>query len=278
MTGADLLVKILKAEGVRQCLCFPMTPIIEAMARARLARHHHPGRSAFAGKHGGRRLALHQRPRDRASSRFQALAGSENAFAGVAPGAHGFVAGAVSSPGPPRHVLCRSAPPTFDSKANYAATTKMAQKVLAADHMPVKLRQALHGAPLRPAAAGNAGAAGRCVRGRGEWCAPSTRRCDACAPRPTRGAVREAARNACSRPRRPMIWAGQGVLWAEASDELREVAELLGAPCDDDTAGQERDPRGAPAGCGRGALSPPPAMAAPLPAGERLRARRGAPV
>ncbi|MDE0389295.1 MAG: thiamine pyrophosphate-binding protein, partial [Rhodospirillales bacterium] len=36
MTGADLLVKILKAEGVRQCLCFPMTPIIEAMARAGL--------------------------------------------------------------------------------------------------------------------------------------------------------------------------------------------------------------------------------------------------
>ena len=36
MTGADLLVKILQAEGVRQCLCFPMTPIIEAVARAGL--------------------------------------------------------------------------------------------------------------------------------------------------------------------------------------------------------------------------------------------------
>src|SRR5262249_2943529 len=29
---------------------------------------------------------------------------------------------------------------------------------------------------------------------------------------------------------RPMIWAGQGVLYAEASAELHEVAELLGAP------------------------------------------------
>ena len=46
------------------------------------------------------------------------------------------------------------------------------------------------------------------------------------------------------------------------ADELREVAELLGAPGDDDTAGQERDSRGAPAGGGRGRPLHHTAMAA----------------
>ena len=82
MTGADLLVKILKAEGIRQCLCFPMTPIIEAVARAgmrvittrqeRVAGNMADGVSRSTN---GREIGVFT---------VQALAGSENAFAGVA--------------------------------------------------------------------------------------------------------------------------------------------------------------------------------------------------
>ena len=82
MTGADFLVKILKAEGVRQCLCFPMTPIIEAVARAgmrvittrqeRVAGNMADGVSRSTN---GREIGVFT---------VQALAGSENAFAGVA--------------------------------------------------------------------------------------------------------------------------------------------------------------------------------------------------
>jgi thiamine pyrophosphate-dependent acetolactate synthase large subunit-like protein len=43
------------------------------------------------------------------------------------------------------------------------------------------------------------------------------------------GAVREAA-NLLLRARLPLIWAGNGVLYAEATKELQELAELLGAP------------------------------------------------
>ena len=160
MTGADLLVKILKAEGVRQCLCFPMTPIIEAMARAglrvittrqeRVAGNMADGVSRSTN---GREIGVFT---------VQALAGSENAFAGVAQ-AHTDSTPILFLPGHPGTSYVDQ-PPTFDSADNYAATTKMAQKVLAADLMPVKLRPGLHGAPLRPAAAGDAGAARRRVR------------------------------------------------------------------------------------------------------------------
>ena len=43
------------------------------------------------------------------------------------------------------------------------------------------------------------------------------------------GGVSEAA-DLLLRARSPLIWAGHGVLYAEASAELQEVAELLGAP------------------------------------------------
>lgn len=82
MTGADLLVRILKAEGVRQCFCFPNSPIIEAMARAglrvittrqeRVAGNMADGVSRSTN---GREIGVFT---------VQALAGAENAFAGVA--------------------------------------------------------------------------------------------------------------------------------------------------------------------------------------------------
>ena len=52
-----------------------------------------------------------------------------------------------------------------------------------------------------------------------------------------------------------MIWAGQGVLWAEASDELREVAELLGAPVMTTLQGKSAIPEAHPLAAGVGALS-----------------------
>ena len=46
---------------------------------------------------------------------------------------------------------------------------------------------------------------------------------------PDPAAIRDAAR-LLLKSERPMIWAGQGVLYAQASSELAAVAEYLGAP------------------------------------------------
>ena len=249
MTGADLLVKILKSEGVRQCLCFPMTPIIEAVARAgmrvittrqeRVAGNMADGVSRSTN---GREIGVFT---------VQALAGSENAFAGVAQ-AHTDSSPVLFLPGHPGTSYVDQ-PPTFDSKANYAATTKMAQKVLAADHMPIKLRQAftaLRSGRPQPVMLELPGDVCRAeVNGAPQyWTVPRMRSAA------DDGAVREAAERLLA-AETPLIWAGQGVLYAEASDELREVAELLGAPVMTTLQGKSAIPEAHPLAAGVGALS-----------------------
>ena len=249
MTGADLLVKILKAEGIRQCLCFPMTPIIEAVARAgmrvittrqeRVAGNMADGVSRSTN---GREIGVFT---------VQALAGSENAFAGVAQ-AHTDSTPLLFLPGHPGTSYVDQ-PPTFDSTANYAATTKMAQKVLAADLMPIKLRQAFTALrsgrpqPVMLELPGDVCAAE--VNGAPPY--TPVRRMRSAADE---GAVREAAERLLA-AETPMIWAGQGVLYAEASDELREVAELLGAPVMTTLQGKSAIPEAHPLAAGVGALS-----------------------
>ncbi len=249
MTGADLLVKILKAEGIRRCFCFPNSPIIEAMARAdvpvittrqeRVAGNMADGVSRSTN---GREIGVFT---------VQALAGSENAFAGVAQ-AHTDSTPVLFLPGHPGTSYIDQ-PPTFDSTANYAATTKMAQKVLAADQLPIKLRQAftaLRSGRPQPVM----------LELPGDVCAAEIEDDVPYAPvRRMRSAADESAvREAAERllqAETPLIWAGQGVLYAEASDELAEVATLLGAPVATTLQGKSAIPEAHPLAAGVGALS-----------------------
>ncbi len=248
MTGADLLVKILKAEGVRQCFCFPMSPIIEALARAglrivttrqeRVAGNMADGVSRSTN---GNEIGVFT---------VQALAGSENAFAGVAQ-AHTDSTPILFLPGHPGTSYVDQ-PPTFDSTANYRATTKMAQKVLAADQVPVKLRQAftqLRSGRPQPVMLELPGDV--CAAEVGDIPYAPVRRMRSAADE---GAVREAAERLL-RAETPLILAGQGVLYAEASAELIEVAELLGAPVATTLQGKSAIPEAHPLATGVGALS-----------------------
>ena len=82
MQIADALVRILRAEGVEQSFCYPFSPIMDAMARAgvkpivtrqeRVAGNMADGVSRSTN---GDKLGV---------VTVQALAGSENAFAGIA--------------------------------------------------------------------------------------------------------------------------------------------------------------------------------------------------
>ncbi len=248
MTGADLLVKILKAEGVRQCFCFPMSPIIEALARAglrivttrqeRVAGNMADGVSRSTN---GNEIGVFT---------VQALAGSENAFAGVAQ-AHTDSTPILFLPGHPGTSYVDQ-PPTFDSTANYGATTKMAQKVLAADQVPVKLRQAftqLRSGRPQPVMLELPGDV--CAAEVGDIPYAPVRRMRSAADE---GAVREAAERLLA-AETPLILAGQGVLYAEASAELVEVAELLGAPVATTLQGKSAIPEAHPLAAGVGALS-----------------------
>ena len=249
MTGADLLVKILKAEGIRQCFCFPNSPIIEAMARAEL-RVITTRQERVAGNMADG-VSRSTNGREIGVFTVQALAGSENAFAGVAQ-AHTDSTPMLFLPGHPGTSFIDQ-PPTFDSTANYGATTKMAQKVLSAAQLPSKLRQAftaLRSGRPQPVM----------LELPGDVCAapveddrPYTpvRRLRSAADD---GAVQEAAERLVA-AKTPLIWAGQGVLYAEASAELREVAELLGAPVTTTLQGKSAMPEAHPLAAGVGAYS-----------------------
>ena len=224
MTGADAIVRVLKIEGVDKAFCYPSTPLLDAMAVAgirvitsrqeRVAGNMADGVSRSTN---GRQLGVFT---------VQQLAGSENAFAAVA---HSFT---DSTPllVLPGYTMLRSlgTPPTFDSVANYSNTTKMAQKVISTEQILPKLRQAF--------------TALRSGRPQPVMLELPMDVCDAAyadeihykpiprmAPAPQPGAAREAAERLLA-AKCPFIWAGQGVLYAEASEELQTVAELTGAP------------------------------------------------
>jgi acetolactate synthase-1/2/3 large subunit len=224
VTGADLLARILKAEGVEQVFCFPLSLIMESLStngvrvittrQERVAGNMADGVSRSTN---GRQIGV---------VAVQALAGAENAFAGVA---HSFTDSTpiLFLPGHPGTEFIDQRP-TFDSVANYAATTKLATRVLSPDLLAARLRQAF--AALR---------SGRPqpvllelpedALGELSVDPPAYRPVPWMRPGPDSGAVREAA-DRLLRARLPLLWSGHGVLYAEASPELTEVAELLGAP------------------------------------------------
>ena len=250
MTGADLLVRILKAEGIRQCFCFPNSPIIEAMARAGL-RVISTRQERVAGNMADG-VSRSTNGREIGVFTVQALAGAENAFAGVAQ-AHTDSTPVLFLPGHPGTSYIDQ-PPTFDSTANYGATTKMARKVLSPAQLPGALRQAFTAlrsgrpGPVMLELPGDVCAAP--LEGEPPPYAP-VRRMRAAADE---GAVREAAERLAA-AETPLIWAGQGVLYAEASAELREVAALLGAPVATTLQGKSAMPEAHPLAAGVGAYS-----------------------
>src|SRR5262249_44712130 len=119
-------------------------------------------------------------------------------------------------------------PPTFDAVRPYSAITKWADTIPSARHVVDRMRRAFtllrsgRPGPVLLEVPGDVAAE--------EWDGPLE---DRSVQAVRGGADPEAVRDAVRLLRnaeRPMIWAGQGVLYAEASAELQEVAELLGAP------------------------------------------------
>jgi thiamine pyrophosphate-dependent acetolactate synthase large subunit-like protein len=224
MRGSTTIARILKLEGVQQVFCFPFTPILDALAEegirpivARQERVAENMADGFSRVSNGKQLGI---------VTVQASAGVENAFAGIAQ-ANTDSSPLLFLPGHPGRASA-GVPPTFDAVRPYSAITKWADTIPSARHVMDRLRRAFtllrsgRPGPVLLEVPGDVAAE--------EWDGPLEYR-----PVQTvrSGADPEAIRDAVRMLRaaeRPMIWAGQGVLYAEASAELEEVAELLGAP------------------------------------------------
>ena len=226
MNGYELIAHCLKAEGVSWMPCFPANPLIEAAARVGIRplvfRQERGGINAADG------YARQTRGAPPGVFASQSGPGVENSFGGIAQ-AWGEAVPLVFLPGG-AGIGGYDVRPNFSAKKNYASVTKLALSIDRVDRTTTQIRRAFHTARQgRPGPVlvemhgdvlGQEAPAGAAERYR-----PST----TMRSRPARGDVRDAVRQLL-KANKPVIWAGQGVLYADACAELKALAELAQIP------------------------------------------------
>jgi acetolactate synthase-1/2/3 large subunit len=251
MDGKTAVAKILKIEGVDFVSCFPLNPVLDAVAEegirliaARTERVAVGISDGFTRASFGRRHGV---------SMVQNNAGSENAFAAVAQ------AFADSSPilfmpgGPGRRDQKR---PHFMARDNYRSVSKWVERIQFADQVPTMMRRAFTylktGRPgpvvlevpmdVMQEEFDDALFQYEPVKG---W-----------KPAGDPEDVRRVAR-VLVEARNPVIRAGSGVLYAEAWNELRELAELIQIPVFTTMQGKGAFPETHPLALGTGGRTRP---------------------
>lgn len=226
MRGNEAIARILKKEGVEYLFAFPANALIDACAAegirpiiARTERTLVNMADGYTRTHGARRFGV---------CAVQAGPGAENAFAGVAQ-AFSDSTPILLLPGGARRAR-RGVPYAFSSSEQYRGITKWADEVNLPERIPDLMRRAFSAlrsgrrGPVLLEIPSDVGAAEIEAAAVEAYMPPRARR-SAADP----ADVAEAAR-ALVAARLPVVVAGQGVLLAEASDQLRTLAELLNAP------------------------------------------------
>ena len=251
MKVVDAVARVLKAEGVEYLFAYPVNPIIEAAAkldiRPIIVRQERIGlhmADAMSRMTSGEKIGVFC---------MQSGPGSENAFGGVAQ-AFGDSAPIVVLPGGYSRSITQIQP-NFNSALNYRHVTKSCEQVTMPEAVPEAMRRAFtqvrNGRP-RPALV--------------EF--PSDlfneEISDSFEPTPVPtvrygpdSASIEAAAETLLDAECPVIYAGQGVHYAQAWDSLKELAELLGAPVTTSLGGKSAFPENHPLALGSGGRAIP---------------------
>ena len=224
MKAIDAIARILKKEGVEQLFCFPHNPLIDAAANVgirpimtRTERTAIAMADGYSRVSNGRRIGV---------CAVQYGPGIENSFAAVAQ-AH---ADSVPLLFMPAHIgrARMGSTRNFHAVPSYRPITKWSEQINLPERVPDMLRRAF--SYLRNGRAGPVMLeipqdVGEAEIG-DDLAYKSPQRARAAAD----PAAVEAAIKALLGAKRPLIHVGQGVLYAEATEELREFAELAGAP------------------------------------------------
>jgi acetolactate synthase-1/2/3 large subunit len=256
MLGKTAIANILKFEGVEYLICFPANALIDAAAgtgiRPILARTERvmvniaDGLSRVAS---GRRIGV---------CAMQHGPGSENAFAGVAQ-AYSDATPILLLPGGFERSR-QGVLPNFQAVHNYRGVTKWVEVINFANRIPQMMRRAF--TLLRSGRPGpvmlevptdvmgeeipEAAFQYTAVKGSKPVGDPQD--------------VREAAK-ALLAAKAPVIVAGQGILYAEAWDELKQLAELVQVPVFTTLNGKSAFPEDHPLALGAGGRSGPKMLA-----------------
>jgi acetolactate synthase I/II/III large subunit len=249
MKAAAVVADILKREGVKFLIGYPVNPIIEAAAEADI-------RTIIVRQE---RVGLHMADavsRISSGDRIGVFAmqhgpGTENAFGGVAQAFGDSVPIVVLPAGYNRRVM--NVPPNFNSFLNYQHVTKSCEQVVMADAVPAAMRRAFtqvkNGRP-RPVLVELPSDLLQEEVPDGWSYSPTPRMRSAPDPKDV---SRVAA--ALVAAERPVIYAGQGVHYAKAWKQLRELAELLEAPVTTSLQGKSAFPENHALSLGSGGRS-----------------------
>jgi acetolactate synthase I/II/III large subunit len=254
MKIVDAIAEILKREGVQFLSCYPTTPLIEACAavgiRPYLCRQERVGAGiadGFSRVSNGKPIGVFT---------MQYGPGAENAFAGVATAYSDSTPVLFLPLGHPRDRA--QVFPLFSSARTYASVTKWVETLNLAEQVSEVMRRAFNLLKMgRPGPVMVEIPADVALEEIDESALQYTAvkaSCPAGNPRD----ITEAARLLLE-GRSPVIHAGQGVLYAGATDELVELAELLEVPVMTTLEGKSAFPEDHPLalGSGSGVMSRP---------------------
>ena len=244
MKSVDAVAKILKLEGVEYLFCFPANTLIDAAAKidirpimTRTERTLINMADGFSRVTNGKRLGV---------ATIQAGPGSENAFAGVAQAFSDSVPILVLPGCVSRQNM--DIPTNFESVKNYAGVTKWVAQINLADRVPDMMRRAFSllrmGHPAPVILEMPTDVATEDIQDNFEYHIPQPSR-----PSGDPQSVKKAIKMLMS-SENPILHVGQGVLYAEATDELIEFAELTQVPVMTTLAGKSAFPENHPLSLG----------------------------
>jgi acetolactate synthase I/II/III large subunit len=255
MRVVEALSEILKREGVDFVTCYPTNTLIEAAAAAGIrpviCRQERVGvgiADGYTRISNGRRIGVFT---------MQAGPGAENAYSGITTAYSDSVPVLLLPVGHARSTS--QVHHFFRSVQAYASVTKWTEEILLASDLNDVMRRAFSllkmGRPGPVLVEIPADVATEDINENELNYAPVKRTVSGGNPRD----IAEAARTLVQ-ARSPVIIAGQGVLYAEASDELVELAELLQAPVTTPLEGKSAFPETHPLSLGTGAGVMPPTV------------------
>jgi acetolactate synthase I/II/III large subunit len=247
MRVVDAIAEILKREGVEFLSCYPTNTLIEAAASAGIrpivCRQERVGvgiADGFTRITNGKRIGVFT---------MQAGPGAENAFSGITTAYSDSVPVLLLPVGHARNTS--QVFHFFRSVQAYAPVTKWTEEITLVDQVPEIMRRAfsyLRMGRLGPVLVEIPNDAAVEEFPAAINYAPVKRTVSSANP-----ADVSAAAKVLAQAKSPVIVAGQGVLYAEASDELVELAELLQAPVTTPLEGKSAFPEHHPLSLGTGA-------------------------
>ena len=225
MNGIDYIASILQSEGVELMTCYPSNPLIEAVAKEGIRpvafRHE---RGAIMAADGISRTSDRQKFGVVA---IQSQAGAENAMGGIAQAYADNVPILVLPGGVFLNQIAVS--PNFSAGQHYQHITKSVEAIYRPEDVGAAMRRAMHalkngpGGPVVLELTADACHA-EIPQGSLNYKSPRAIR-----SQPAQGDIKDTVQ-ALLKAENPVLWAGQGVLMARATEQLRELAELVGAP------------------------------------------------